>query len=143
MSKGNANKRKGTSNERKLLLKLWDLDPDGRWESRTTLPDGEKRPEAPSHGWDIHSFKRQMCVEAKTRKGDFTPKLFHEWLNQGEPIRYDGEPFDSCVIYRKHGASQYWVAQYVGDKELLPGVKMLGLYPLEDYISFLQAAESD
>lgn len=122
MSKGNPSKRKGTANERQLLHKLWLLDPDGKWQSRTTVPDGSRRPTPPTHGWDVWSDERKTYIEAKVRTGRITVKQIREWCQQHE----HAIERQSVVVYRRAGSGEWMAAGVVGS--------MLYMHPLEDYI---------
>jgi len=114
MTKGNKSKRIGTANERYILRRLQKFDPPGRWQSRTTLPDGCRRPTPPTHGFDVWSDERQVLLECKERADMFTFKEMREWLEQAEN-GFDAagdsvSSYDYRVVFRKKGSSECWSA---------------------------------
>lgn len=141
MSKGNANKRRGTRNELLLWRKLQELDPHGEWESRTRLPSGSRRPSAPPHGWDLWSDARSIGIEAKAYKNPFRPNLIAGWCRQAIDREADKKPDetfdDTVVMFRKAGCGQYWVA------EMGEYVEQIVFYiePLEQWVQLMQTLE--
>jgi len=114
MTKGNKSKRIGTANERYILRRLQKFDPPGEWQSRTTLPDGCRRPTPPTHGFDVWSDKHGILLECKERAETFTFREMREWLEQAEngfnAAGANLPDYHYRVIFRKKGSSECWSA---------------------------------
>lgn len=130
MSKGNKSKRIGTAGERTLLRKLRALDPAGQWESRNRLPDGTRRPQPPTHGWDIWCAGYGVRIECKVRRTRITPAMCREW---DKDISHRPEwNARVWIVYHESGSSQWWIAtrlEYNSD--------VLMHIPLEDFKALL------
>ena len=101
MSKGNANKRAGTGEERRVLKLLVAHDPDGEWESRTTDILGRRRAcgHALTHGFDVWSVKRHAYIEVKLRGKHATQGEILEWAKQ---VKRETEvEGDKYIAYRQ------------------------------------------
>ena len=129
MSKGNKSKRKGTANELQLWRLLQRLDPEGNWESRTRLADGSRRPQPPTHGWDLWSESRNAFAEAKVRSAHVTIGQIRAWCREArERMSYTQQGF---VVFRQSGSSEWWAAYPWFDRDHFQ------MLPLADWLELL------
>lgn len=126
MSKGNANKRKGTAAELQLWKLLQKEDPEGQWESRTRLPDGTRRPSPPTHGFDLWSDVRATFIECKIRNRTITPMQIEEWCDAAicRDMPPDEDSYRCRVAYRTSG-SPYWMIAWLMTRRMLDDRMML------------------
>jgi len=108
MSKGNKSKRKGTANKLQLWRLLQRLDPEGNWESRTRLADGSRRPQPPTHGWDLWSEGRNAFAEAKVRSAHVTIGQIRAWCREARGRMNCTQ--QGLVVFRQSGSSEWWAA---------------------------------
>ena len=138
MSKGNANKRAGTGEERRVLKLLVAHDPDGEWESRTTDIHGERRScgHALTHGFDVWSVKRAAYLEVKLRKRHITQAQISKWAEQ---VMAQTAVNGSVHIAYRQKRGDAWVA------EVYPSLNTWDTEPFSHWVNrqVIEAAEHE
>ena len=130
MSRGNPNKRKGTAAERELWKKLQADDPCGKWQSRTRLADGSRRPSPPTHGFDLWSDARGIYIECKIRNRSILPPQIESWCVDAcqrdfASRRADGTLLYDCYVAYRVSGSQYWMFAWFHENRPLFADSML------------------